>query len=410
MGLGMRKAWIAVAVIALISVLINGQMATAQGQLTPVITVNDRVITQYELDQRVRLLEVFRTPGNLTEAARNGLIEDRLKQQEMARFNLSLSDEALQQALEEFAGRADLSLPQFTQLLAQSGVDISTLRDFVSIGVQWRDFVRARFGRSVSISDADVERALARQSLATTQLEVLLTEIIIAAPPERAAAAQQAAGQIARLRSFSAFEDAARQVSALPSRENGGRLDWLPIDNYPAQLRDVILALEPGEVTEPITIPNGIALFQLRGKREAARAVPAPVSIDYALYAIAGGRSAAGLRTAAEVRDQVDTCDDLYGVARNQPAEVLERVTRAPSEIPDDVAMELARLDPGEVSTNLTRDNGETLVFLMLCARNAAGAGSTDPETVRGQLRSQRLNGLATALLEDLRASAIIRP
>ncbi len=406
----MRKSWIAVAVIMLASAVMDGQMAAAQGQLAPVITVNDRVITQYELDQRIRLLEVFRTPGDLTEAARTGLIEDRLKQQEMARFNLRLSDEALQQALEEFAGRANLTLPQFTQVLSQNGVDIKTLEDFVSVGVQWRDFIRVRLGRSVSITDADVERALARQGVAPTQLEVLLTEIIIAAPPERAAAAAQAAAQIAQMRSFGAFEDAARQVSALPSRENGGRLGWLPIENYPPQLRDLILGLEPGEVTEPIEIPNGIALFQLRGKREAARPVPPPVSIDYAIYAIAGGRTADGLRAAADILDQVDTCDDLYGVARNQRAEVLERVTRAPSEIPNEVALELARLDPGEVSTNLTRDNGATLLFVMLCARNNAGAGSTDPETVRTQLRSQRLGGLADALLEDLRASAIIRP
>lgn len=410
MSLGMRNGWIAVVMIALASVVTGGQVVIAQGQLAPAITVNDRVITQYELTQRARLLEVFRTPGDLTEAARNGLIEDRLKQQEMARFNLQLTEADLQQALEEFAGRANLTLPQFTQMLSQNGVDISTLRDFVGGGVLWREFIRARFGRTVTITDADVERAQTRQGSAATQIEVLLTEIIIAAPPERAVAAQQAADQISRMRSFGTFEDAARQVSALPSRENGGRLGWLPIDNYPPQLQGLILDLEPGEVTEPINIPNGIALFQLRGQREAARPALPPVSIEYATYAIAGGRTDAGLRQAADLRDQVDTCDDLYGIARNQPAEVLDRVTLAPSEISDDVALELARLDPGEVSTNLTRDSGETLVFLMLCARNNVGAGNADPKAIRGQVRSQRLTGLADALLEDLRASAVIRP
>lgn len=387
-----------------------GSGATAQGQLTPVITVNDRVITQYELTQRARLLELFRTPGDLNEAARTALIEDRLKQQEMARFGISIPEEVLQQELEAFAERANLTLPQFTQVLAQNNVDISTLRDFVEIGVMWRDFVRARFGREVTITESDVERAIAQRGNARSQLEVLLSEIIIAAPPDRAARARQAAEQIARMRSFAEFEAAARQVSALPSRENGGRLNWLPIDNYPPQIGSIILALKPGEVTEPIEIPNGIALFQLRGTREALRPAQAPVSLEYAAYYIPGGKSEAGLRQAAEIRDRVDTCDDLYGVARNQPQEVLDRLTLAPSEIANEVALELARLDPGEVSYNLTRDNGQTLVFLMLCARNAAGAGTTDPEAVRTQIRSQRLTALADALLEDLRASAVIRP
>lgn len=405
----MRRGHFLAAVLALVLAIGGEQTVQAQGQLTPVITVNDRVVTQYELSQRRLLLEVFRTPGNLDEAARKALIEDRLKQQEMARFGLELDEAALQQALEEFAGRANLTLPQFTQTLAQNGVDIETLRDFVGVGVLWRDYVRGRFGRQVNVTDADVERALSRQGTAPTQLEVLLSEIIIAAPPERAAAAQNAANQIAQIRSFDDFEAAARQVSALPSRDNGGRLDWLPIDNYPPQLRNVILALQPGEVTEPITIPNGIALFQMRGTRESARSAQAPQSIDYAAYYISGGRSDAALRMASEVRDQVDTCDDLYGVARNQPPQVLDRSTLAPAEIPADVALELARLDAGEVSYNLTRDNGQTLVFLMLCARTNAGAGATDPETIRTQIRGQRLAALADALLEDLRASAIIR-
>lgn len=395
--------------LAVMITMTLGTASHAQGQLTPVITVNDRVITQFELTQRIRLLEAFRTPGDLNEAARNGLIEDRLKQQEMARVGLSISDEALQRALEEFAGRGNLSLPQFLQVLAQNGIDPSTLRDFVEVGTSWRDYVRARFGRQINITDADVERAIASRGSATTELQVLLNEIIIAAPPDRAARAQEVAELISGFRTFAEFEDAARQVSALPSRDNGGRLGWLPIDNYPPQIQSIILDLEPGEVTDPININNGIALFQLRGKREASRPVAAPISIDYAAYYIPGGRTEGALQTAANIRNRIDTCDDLYGVAQGQPQEVLDRMSLAPAEISSDIALELARLDPGEVSTNLTRNNGNTLVFLMLCERVNAGAGNTDPEAVRNQIRSQRLAALADALLEDLRASAIIR-
>lgn len=383
--------------------------ASAQGQFAPAITVNDSVISRFELDQRKRLLELFRTPGDIDQQARDGLIDDRLRKQELDRFGLELSDEALNTALEEFAGRANLDLPQFTRLLEQNGIAFETLRDFVEVGVGWRDYIRARYTREVNITDADIERAIAqRNNQGSTAIEVLLSEIIIPAPPNRARQAQAAAERISRLRSFSAFEAAAREVSALPSRDQGGRLGWLPITNYPPQIRSILLDLRPGEVTEPLNITNGVALFQMRGVREVAQPVAAPASIDYAAYYIAGGQSQTGLRTAAEVANVVDTCDDLYGVARNQPAEVLDRKDVAPSEIPSDVALELARLDPGEVSYNLTRDNGQTLVFLMLCGRTAAGQGETDPEAVRNQIRGQRLAGFAEALLSDLRASAVI--
>lgn len=406
--MGKNVFWAGIMACVMLVSGVNG--ALAQGQLSPAITVNDRVITQFELDQRKRLLDVFRTAGDLDAQARRGLIEDRLKQQEMDRFGLTLTDEALQTAMEEFAGRANLTLPQFLDILQQNNIARATLEDFVGVGILWRDFVRGRFSRSVTVSDADIERALARQGASPTELQVLLSEIIIAVTPENAARAQEVALRIAQLRSFDEFSLAASQASALPSRENGGRLDWLPITNYPPQLQQSLLDLDTGEVTAPIEIPNGIALFQKRGQREAQRASQGPVSIDYAAYYIAGGQSPEARAVAADVANRVDTCDDLYGVARNQPADMLDRLTLAPSDISADVAIELARLDPGEVSTNLTRDNGETLVFLMLCARNDAGAQTADREAVSGQIRSQRLTALADALVEDLRSAAIIRP
>lgn len=382
--------------------------AWAHDLFSPSIIVNESAISRYEIEQRMTLLEVFRTQGDLRETAREQLIEERLKAQAIAGAGLRFTEEGIQRALEEFAGRTELSLDEFLAMLAQQNVSRETLRDYVVMGLSWRDFVRSRFASRVEVTEEDVDAALARGPNPDEAVEVLLNEIIIPAPEDLAEAAAAAADEISQLRSISAFQDAARQVSALPSREQGGRLDWLPIGNYPAPLRPVILGLEPGEVTNPIPIPNGIALFQLRAVREAAFVGPDVTSIDYAAYYIAGGRSEAALQQAAELQARVDTCDDLYGEALGQPPEVLDRLSLPPQQIPQDVAFELAKLDRGEVSTALTRANGGTLVFLMLCGREFGGAESLDRDTVRGQLISARLAGFADGLLADLRASATI--
>ena len=379
----------------------------ATAQFSPAIQVGNKVITGFELDQRRRMLELFRTPGDLNELAREQLIEDRLKQEALDRAGLSINAETLQTELDAFAARANLDYAQFITLLGQNGVEEQTLREFVRIGVSWRDYIRARYGSQAQISEAEIDRALG--SSGASGIEVLLSEIIIPAPPPRAAQANAIANQISQTTSTATFEAAARQYSALPSRANGGRLGWLPISNYPPQLHSLVLGLSVGEVTAPIQIPNGVALFQMRGLRETAVARPTPTAIDYAAFYLPGGRSQAGLQAAQAMKNRVDTCDDLYGEAQGLPAEVLDRDSLAPSEIPQDVALELARLDPGEVSYNLTRSNGETLVFLMLCNRTTAGTDGVDREAVRNQLRSQRLAGFASALLADLRAATVIQ-
>ena len=300
-----------------------------------------------------------------------------------------------------------LELDQFITVLGQAGVSEETFRDFVRVNVSWRDFIRSRYGDRAQVSEAEIDQALG-QSGGSSSIEVLLSEIIIPAPPPRAAAAIATAERIAQLTSTSAFEAEARRVSALPSRARGGRLDWLPITNYPAGLRGLLLNLAPGEVTVPIPITNGVALFQMRGVREVPRAAVEPAAIEFAAFYISGGLSDAALREAARIDARVDTCDDLYGVAQGLPEEQLQRDVLAPADIPQDVAIELAKLDAGETSYVLTRANGETLVFLMMCGRTPALGEGVDRETIRGQLRSQRLNSYADALLADLRAAATI--
>lgn len=372
----------------------------AQGQFSPVLTVDGAAITGFEIDQRRKLLELFRTPGNLDELALEQLVEDRLKAQELARQGLQITDEGLATAMEDFAGRANLTLDQFITLLNQNNVDQATLRDFVKVGVSWRDYVRSRFGSQTEVTEAEIDAALGQAGAASAGIEVLLSEIIIPAPPPQVAQATATAQQISQLTSTAAFEDAARRVSALPSKTNGGRLDWVPISNYPAPLRPIILALAPGQVTAPIQITNGVALFQLRDVREAPVAALPPAAIDYAAYAVAGQAQAQA------VKNQIDTCDDLYGLAQGQAPEVLDRQTLPPDQIAQDLALELAKLDVDEVSTSVTR--GDTTLVLMLCARTPATEAEVDREALRNQLRSQRLEGYSNGLLADLKAAATI--
>jgi peptidyl-prolyl cis-trans isomerase SurA len=382
---------------------LSAQAATAQNPFATAIKVNNSAITNWEIDQRILLLELFRTPGDLQEIATEGLIDDRVRQELFARIGLSLSEQGLQTALTEFAGRANLGLEEFTAVLAQNGVAPETFRDYVAVNVTWRDYVRLTYADQAVISDAEVDRALSEARDTSDGIEILLSEIIIPAPPPQAAEAMARAESIARLTSTDAFSAAAREVSALPSRDNGGRLDWIPLNNMPAPLRPILLALEPGEVTAPLQIPNGVALFQLRGVREVPQPLPPAATLDYAAFYVTGG--AAEL---ARIDALVDTCDDLYGVAQGLPPELLERQEAAPSALPQDIALELAKLDPNEVSTALTRNNGQTRVFLMLCQRIPEPAAEVDREALRNELRSRRLAGYADSLLADLRAAAVI--
>lgn len=385
-----------------------GRPAVAQNLFAPVATVDSSVVTEFEVQQRVRFLQVLNASGGTREAAITSLIDERLRAQAIRDAGLELGEEGINAAMEEFAGRANLSRAEFVEALGRAGVAEETYRDFVLNGVAWRDLIRARYGNRVDVTEAEIDRALSTQSNGASNIRVLVSEIIIPAPPPQAARVAALAEEIAQSTSVAEFSSYAGRYSATATRDAGGRLPWQSLSNLPPALQPLILALSPGEVTQPLNIPNAVALFQLRDIDETGKPQKDYAAIEYAAYYLAGGRSEGTLQQAARLKTQVDVCDDLYAFAKGQPDGVLDRETRTPAELPQDFAIELSKLDPGEVSTALTRSDGQALVFLMMCGRTAAQNAEVSREEVAAAIRQRRLSGFADSLLAELRADARI--
>ncbi len=394
---------------ALVLTLILAVPASAQSDLfAPVARVNDRVITQYELNQRILFFQILNAPGDLRQEALERLVQERVQLDAAERLGVEVTPEALEAGLTEFAGRANLTSEQFLQAVAGGGVDAQTVRDFVRAGIAWRSVVQGRFGPRTQITESEIDRALALTSN-RSGVRVLLSEIFLPAnTPERQAAAQRRAAEISQITTIPAFAAAARRYSAAPSAGRGGRMEWIPLSNLPPAVASQVLALAPGQVSAPIPVPNAIALFQLRALEETGAPEAEAVSVEFARYFIPGGRTEATLAEARSIEARVDTCDDLYGVNLGQPEERLLRDTLPMAEIQGDVAMELAKLDEGEVSTALVSGDGQALVFLMLCGRTPAINVDVSREQVRANLRNQRLASYADGYLAELMADAVI--
>lgn len=391
----------------LISLGTLGTVAQAQNLFAPVITVNDRVITGYEIEQRAKLLTVISPPVNPVELAREQLIEDRLKLQAADAMGLQLTKEGIESGMSDFAQRGNLKIEDLLKGLADEGIEASTLQDFVISGLVWRGVVQNRFLSKVNVSEAEIDRALDINS-GQGGIRVLLSEIIVPITPQTTDQVTTLVNKLSQIRSGSEFEKAAKKYSASPTAVDGGALKWLSITDLPAPLRPVVMSLSTGEVSDPLPLQGAIGLFRLRGMEETTARAPKIAALDYAVLYLPGGRSPDTLAKAEDIKGSIDKCDDLYGVNFGQPEEALDRVTLPPAKVQRDIAKELSQLDIGEVSTNLTSSDGQSLVFLMLCGRTTALTEDVKRADVATALREQRIESYAAGYLSQLRAEAKI--
>jgi peptidyl-prolyl cis-trans isomerase SurA len=303
----------------------------------------------------------------------------------------------------EFAGRANMTSEQFVAALGQAGVSAETFRDFVEAGLLWRKIIREKYVGKVTISDAQVDRAI-EMGNGSAALRVLISELVLPAAPGQEDAVMARAMQLrSQISSEGGFASAARKYSASATAGQGGRIDWMPLANLPGALAPVILGLAPGEVSQPVVLGGAVGLFQLRGLEEMQGQNLKSISVDYAQYTLP---AATGAAEAAAIRAKVDTCDDLYTIAKGQPADRLIRETKAASALPTNVGRALAPLDAGE---SVDYPSGAAHVFLMLCSRTPEQEVMPDREQVRERLLNEQLANKAQNYLEEMRFNAIIR-
>ena len=384
-------------VFTLFSVLSN--KLAAEGIFDTIISVDGAAITNYELEQRILFFSFLNEPGDTLISSRQSLIDDRLKMAAGSKDGFALTPTELENAMLDFAKNSNQSLSGLLNLLNEGGVDAETFRDYVEVGVVWREVVRKRFGSQSQPTESEIDRALAAER-AEGDISVLLTEIVLPAGPSQLEESRKIARELAKITSIGSFSEKAKKLSVSSSRDNGGKIPWRNLKDLPNGLRQIIASLRPGQVAKPLEVQNAIVLFQLRDVEELGLKAPEIISMKFAK--ITGINSVLDLATKT-----VNSCDDLYGLVKLDKDVVLEMLTQHPDEIEQATALRLNRLDRHEMS--IFSDSPDSIGnMIMLCERNYTTSADISRSEVAKNIRAARLTNLAEGYLAELRTNATV--
>ncbi len=384
-------------VFTLFSVLSN--KLAAEGIFDTIISVDGAAITNYELEQRILFFSFLNEPGDTLISSRQSLIDDRLKMAAGSKDGFALTPTELENAMLDFAKNSNQSLGGLLNLLNEGGVDAETFRDYVEVGVVWREVVRKRFGSQSQPTESEIDRALAAER-AEGDISVLLTEIVLPAGPSQLEESRKIARELAKITSIGSFSEKAKKLSVSSSRDNGGKIPWRNLKDLPNGLRQIIASLRPGQVAKPLEVQNAIVLFQLRDVEELGLKAPEIISMKFAK--ITGINSVLDLATKT-----VNSCNDLYGLVKLDKDVVLEMLTQHPDEIEQATALRLNRLDRHEMS--IFSDSPDSIGnMIMLCERNYTTSADISRSEVAKNISAARLTNLAEGYLAELRTNATV--
>ena len=372
--------------------------AQANFLLAAKIQVNNSVITQFELDQRAKFLGALKFTGNHSELAQTQLIEERLKQSEAQKLNISASDFEIEDALKRFASRANLTVKEFNKELKRLEIYPDTFRSYVETEVIWQKLVNKKFGAQSSVSNLQLQRAKGISKFEDT-IQVLLTEIIIPFSKDDRSEKENLANLLKQIKSTEEFSNAAQKYSKAPTATVGGRVKWQNFDRLPGIIKPLILGLSPGQVTEPIMLTKAIALFQLRDIREIKTDRTQLELLDFI-------KVKSDLKYLSFVQDNFHNCSDLEAIIGGQTEVTLTRKKLLSDEIPNTLVPVLDNLDQNE--SEIIVADGQSQLVIMCERNNQLNSTAQTLEQDKNILQTNRLKHLARSFLETLKDNARI--
>ena len=392
------------------------QFQLADGVLA---TVNDSIITGFDLRQRMLLLiamtQVQPTPENIPaiqQEAMSALIDERLQAQELTEYEaLVVTDEEVGQEISSMAQEAGTTPDAYVGFLEQGGIRRKTLSDQLRTRIGWQQLVGGRFQSRARPSKGAVDAALRQVSEAASKKQYLLGEIYIeAARVGGQQAAMSGAEQLVQqmVGQGAPFQAVAQQFSTAPSAARGGDAGWVVEGTMQPVLQAAMDQLQVGQLSRPIPVEGGVYILYMRDKRDGSAAnlvqlkqvmIELPETATEVQIAEANARLEA-------LRLQV-TCDTMLTRATSEQGLLGSDLGESDVQNLAPQFQQVARsAEVGSVSSPVRTPLG--LHLLGVCGRRAGGATAPDVRQVENGLFRQNLATLERRYMRNLLADALV--
>jgi peptidyl-prolyl cis-trans isomerase SurA len=412
----------------------SGQTADAV-----VAIVNNDVITQRELDERVglitRRLEQQNAPVPPLDQLRlqvlNQMVLERIQLEKAKEDGIVIDDAAVQRTLERLAQANNLSLDVYRSRLEAEGVPWSVFTRDARTELTLSKLREKEVDSKITVSDAEVANYIASQrgpaAESKVQLDLHLEHILIKVPSdapqaEIVAAETKAQGILQQaLASGAKFESLAKDDSQAADAKKGGDLGFVPQAKLPAEFVSAASQLRPGQVNpDLIRTADGFEIVKLVDRRagQGGPAADAPslvqTHVRHILLRVGEGVSEADARQKLlDIRQQVLAGADFAKFARSysqdgSASQGGDLGWISPGETVPEFERAMNNLKDGEISAPVRSEYGYHLIQV-LGRRDAEGSVTQQMDLARQAIGQRKAEQAYADWLRELRDSSYVQ-
>jgi peptidyl-prolyl cis-trans isomerase SurA len=238
------------------------------------VMVNGDPITAFDVEQRMKLVQLSGQKSADRQATIQELIDEKLKIQLLKKFAIEGMDQDVENAYANMARRMRTTPAAFTEQLSKSGIGSGTLKQRIRAEITWNQIVRGRFQSTLQISDKDVLAKIEANKPDESKMvgyDYTLRPIVFIVPrgsPPGVVEQRKKEAEALRARFQSCEEGVAL---ARGQRDIAVRAPVVKSSTELApELRAILDKTEMGKLSAPEVTSQGVEVYALCGKKQSA--------------------------------------------------------------------------------------------------------------------------------------------
>lgn len=274
-----RTVSLAVAVLVM-----SGFGSTVMAQSVAAM-VNGEPITNYDIDQRIKLttLTTRKTPSR--QEALNDLIDDKLKVREAKRYGLDMSASDINGAYGNMASRMRMNADQLSKTLEGHGIRPETLKSRIKADMTWGNLVRGRFQSNLLVPEKDLEGIESSDKSEAESFEYIVRPIVLVVPRGSSSSLMESRRKEAellrnRVQSCDEAQSLFTTMRDATIRENLTKTSA----DLPPNLRAILDKTPIGHLTPPEVTKQGVEMVALCSRKPTKADTPAKRAAREKIY------------------------------------------------------------------------------------------------------------------------------
>ena len=249
-----------------------------------VLKIENEIITNIDISNETNYLKALNPNLNNLDAnklmliGKTSLLRQKIKEIEISKHSMNeISTDYLNEIIKSIYTKINLNTKEeFLNYLKNFNVKISDIEKKLYHEAQWNQLIYNKFYTKLKINEDEIRKDINRNKFTFNSYR--LSEIMYTA--DQNSEAEELYKKIKKSILDDGFENAAALYSTSQSSKNGGDLGWINENSINKKILENISNLKIEEYTNPILVPGGFLILQVKDKKKIEKKIDFEKELD----------------------------------------------------------------------------------------------------------------------------------